>query len=82
MPLPARVVTRLAILATVISAATAVVDAVANRDQMRLVDALALFFGGAGTGAGVAVLVASRRLDRGARPRTPPVVPWARDEEP
>jgi hypothetical protein len=51
---------RLSIAATVLSASTAILSALAMRDHLRLVEILGLFASGAGTGAGIAFLVASR----------------------
>ena len=87
MPLPPRTVVRLATLATVLSAVVGLLGALAMRDRVRLVDILALFFGGVGSGAGIAVLVGRRRAARDAglhalrgALHTPPTVPWRRDE--
>ena len=61
-----RRVQRFATLSTVLGAVISIVSALAMRDTVRLVDILALFFGGMGTGAGLASLAAAR-----ARARTP-----------
>src|SRR5688500_1101354 len=46
----------------VLSAIIALAGALAMRDRVRLVDILSLFFGGAGTGAGIVELLMRRRL--------------------
>ena len=88
MPIPRRVAARLTTIATLASAATALIGALAMGDRARLVDILALFFGGAGAGAGVASMLVQRRLAARASadaqpplagqgaPHTPPTVPW------
>ena len=55
---------RMAVFTTVAGAVVALASALAMRDHVRLVDILTLFFGGAGTGAGVAGLLAGRRARR------------------
>lgn len=60
--LPGPLAQRLGAVVTVASALVALASAVGMRDRVRLVDVLMLFVGGVGTGAGVAELVARRRL--------------------
>lgn len=83
MALSPRIAARLTMLATLASAAIALLGALAMRDRVRLVDILTLFFGGAGAGAGLVALVVQRRGHRGAAPEhahtdlhTPPTVSW------
>ena len=57
---------RLATVSTVLGAVISFVSALAMRDSVRLVDILALFFGGMGAGAGLASLGVSRARARAA----------------
>lgn len=58
---------RLPTIATTFGAVISLVAALSMRDHVRLVDIIALFFGGVGTGAGVVGLVVARRAARAAR---------------
>lgn len=58
---------RLPTIATTFGAVISLVAALSMRDHVRLVDIIALFFGGVGTGAGVVGLVVARRFGRGAK---------------
>lgn len=51
---------RFATAATVLGALLSLYSALAMRDHVRLVEIIELFFGGVGTGAGIAGLVAQR----------------------
>lgn len=73
MALSPQVRTRLTMLATLVSTAIALLGALALIDRVRLVDVLALFFGGFGAGAGLAASIVQQR-----KLRTPPLV-GARD---
>ena len=54
---------RLTVFATILSTGLALLGALAMRDHVRLVDILALFFGGFGAGAGlVASVFQNRRI--------------------
>ena len=55
---------RFAGVATVLGAVVSLVSALAMRDSVRLVDILALFFGGMGTGAGLASFAAAHSRSR------------------
>ena len=57
---------RFATISTVLGAVISFVSALAMRDTVRLVDILALFFGGMGTGAGLASLGVARARARAA----------------
>ena len=52
---------KLAVFAAILGAVVSLVSALAMLDHVRLVEILGLFFGGFGSGAGVAQLVATRR---------------------
>ena len=52
---------RLSTAATVIGAILSLFSAFTMRDHVRLVEIIELFFGGIGTGAGIAGLIAQRR---------------------
>jgi hypothetical protein len=54
---------RLATFTTVLGALLSLFSALAMRDHVRLVEIIELFFGGVGTGAGIAGLIAQRRRD-------------------
>jgi hypothetical protein len=58
---------RFATLSTVLGAVISLVSALGMRDSVRLVDILALFFGGMGTGAGLASLGVARARARSER---------------
>jgi hypothetical protein len=62
---------KLAALSTILGTLLAIASAAAMRDHIRLVEIVSLFFGGFGAGAGVALLVANRRLQRLAAERDP-----------
>ncbi len=51
---------------TILGAGVSLASALAMQDHVRLVEILGLFFGGFGSGAGVALLVATRRKRRPA----------------
>jgi len=76
MALSPQVRTRLTMLATLVSTAIALLGALAMIDRVRLVDVLALFFGGFGAGAGLAASIVQHR-----KLRTPPLA-GARDVGP
>ena len=59
---------KLAIFATAAGAVTALLSALTMRDHVKLVEIVTLFFGGAGTGAGITALVAARAARRAGRP--------------
>jgi hypothetical protein len=48
----------------VLGALLSLLSALSMRDHVRLVDVISLFFGGVGTGAGIAGLIAQRNRDR------------------
>jgi hypothetical protein len=50
-----------AVLVTALSAIIAVVSALQMRDHVRLVEIIGLFASGAGTGAGIAVIIVGRK---------------------
>jgi len=50
-----------AALVTALSAVIAVVSALQMRDHVRLVEIIGLFASGAGTGAGIAAMIVSRK---------------------
>lgn len=54
---------RFATVATVLGALLSFYSALAMRDHVRLVEIIELFFGGVGTGAGIAALVVQRSRD-------------------
>jgi hypothetical protein len=54
---------RFATATTAIGALLSLYSALSMRDHVRLVEIIELFFGGVGTGAGVASLVAQRARD-------------------
>jgi hypothetical protein len=54
---------RYAIVTTVLGALLSLYSALAMRDHVRLVEIIELFFGGFGTGAGIAALVARHTRD-------------------
>ena len=55
---------KLALFSTILGTIIGIASAVAMRDHIKLVEILGLFFGGFGSGAGVAMLVATRRIRR------------------
>jgi hypothetical protein len=57
---------KLALFSTILGAAVSLTSALAMRDHVRLVEIIGLFFGGFGSGAGVALTVATRRNRRAA----------------
>ena len=57
-----RVQKRLTVMATVLSAIIAIISAVEMRDHVRLVEIIALFGSGAGTGAALAATLVRRKL--------------------
>jgi hypothetical protein len=57
---------KLALLSTILGAAISLASALAMQDHVRLVEIIGLFFGGFGSGAGFAVMVATRRNRRAA----------------
>ena len=57
---------RFAAISTVLGAVISLVSAFGMRDTVRLVDIFALFFGGMGTGAGLASLAVARARARSA----------------
>ena len=57
---------RFATISAVLGAVISFVSALAMRDSVRLVDIFALFFGGMGTGAGLASLAVARARARSA----------------
>jgi hypothetical protein len=57
---------KLAVFSAILGAVVSLVSAVAMLDHVRLVEILGLFFGGFGSGAGVAQLVGARRNRRTA----------------
>jgi hypothetical protein len=61
---------KLAVLVTVLSAIIAVVSASTMRDHVRVVEIIGLFGSGMGTGAGIAAIVARRRLSAARASRT------------
>jgi hypothetical protein len=65
----------LTVVGAVASAVTAMLGAFVARDHVRLVDILALFFGGAGAGAGLTAFLMLRRAERRATsaPRSRPL---------
>jgi hypothetical protein len=52
----------LALISTILGVALSVVSAFGMRDHVRLVEIVGLFFGGFGSGAGVARLVSTRGI--------------------
>jgi hypothetical protein len=54
---------RFATATTAIGALLSLYSALSMRDHVRLVEIIELFFGGVGTGAGIAGLIAQRRRD-------------------
>ena len=59
--MPDKMRQKLEIMVLVLSSLLAIVSAVSMRDHVRLVEIVGLFGSGAGTGAGIAALVAGRR---------------------
>jgi hypothetical protein len=59
---------RFSVVGTILGAVVSLASALAMRDSVRLVDILSLFFGGMGTGAGLASLAATRMRSRSADP--------------
>jgi hypothetical protein len=57
---------KLALLSTILGAAISLASALAMQDHVRLVEIIGLFFGGFGSGAGLALMVATRRNRRAA----------------
>jgi hypothetical protein len=57
---------KLALFSTILGAAISLASALAMQDHVRLVEIIGLFFGGFGSGAGVALMVATRRNQRAA----------------
>ncbi len=57
---------KMAMFSTILGAIVSLGAALAMRDYVRVVDIVALFFGGVGTGAGFAMLVSARRSRRAA----------------
>jgi hypothetical protein len=57
---------KLALLSTILGAAISLASALAMRDHVRLVEIIGLFFGGFGSGAGLALMVATQRNRRAA----------------
>jgi hypothetical protein len=57
---------RFSTLTTVLGALLSLLSALSMRDHVRLVEIISLFFGGAGTGAGIASLVKQRARAREA----------------
>jgi hypothetical protein len=55
---------KMAVLSAVLGAVVTLVSALSMRDHVRLVEIVSLFFGGFGSGAGVAALAAGRRRER------------------
>jgi hypothetical protein len=55
---------KLPVLSTILGAALSLGSALAMRDHVRLVEIVGLFFGGFGSGASIAVLLAARRHRR------------------
>ena len=55
---------KLPVFSAILGAAVSLVSAITMQDHVRLVEIIALFFGGFGSGAGVAQMVATRRLTR------------------
>ena len=52
---------KLPLFSTILGAAVTLVSAITMQDHVRLVEIIGLFFGGFGSGAGVAQMVATRR---------------------
>ena len=61
-------VQRFSAAGTILGAIVSVASALAMRDSVRMVDILSLFFGGVGTGAGLASLAVGRMRARSAGP--------------
>jgi len=59
---------RLSTVATVLGAVLSLFSALSMRDHVRLVEIIELFFGGLGTGAGLASLIAARARARYGSP--------------
>jgi hypothetical protein len=57
---------KMAVFCTILGAGVSLASALAMQDHVRLVEILGLFFGAFGSGASVAMLVATRRSRRPA----------------